>query len=198
MASRSIPACAGEPVRMIALTHERRVYPRVCGGTSGISTHPESVKGLSPRVRGNRAITGQRISCQRSIPACAGEPVANDGVRHSAAVYPRVCGGTGTTVTSNVIQTGLSPRVRGNHERQDRERHDLRSIPACAGEPRRNGVFVSRSKVYPRVCGGTVRGRPNTASTSGLSPRVRGNLKETVKRSTSVRSIPACAGEPQA
>ena len=31
---RSIPACAGEPLRSVASTPDTAVYPRVCGGTS--------------------------------------------------------------------------------------------------------------------------------------------------------------------
>ena len=30
---RSIPACAGEPMRRCTIIHLLMVYPRVCGGT---------------------------------------------------------------------------------------------------------------------------------------------------------------------
>ena len=52
--SGSIPACAGEPVALVFWVGPRRVYPRVCGGTSGPAA----------RMRGSSG----------SIPACAGEP----------------------------------------------------------------------------------------------------------------------------
>ena len=76
---------------------------------------------------------------------------------------------------------GLSPRVRGNHQR----------IHACASSD-------------PRVCGGPDRivgsipacaGEPRP-DTLHLSPRVRGNLCLAPCRPPSRRSIPACAGEP--
>ena len=51
----------------------------------------------------------------------------------------------------------------------------LRSIPACAGEPRFSGIAVSPFRVYPRVCGGTSRSIATIACALGLSPRVRGN-----------------------
>ena len=35
---RSIPACAGEPAAGIPDQADRRVYPRVCGGTGSLST----------------------------------------------------------------------------------------------------------------------------------------------------------------
>ncbi len=92
--SRSIPACAGEPLYIIVRTTATRVYPRVCGGTpcacaaaapapvyprvcggtrtgDGIRHHRG---GLSPRVRGNQAGPNPGSHQERSIPACAGEP----------------------------------------------------------------------------------------------------------------------------
>ena len=52
------------------------------------------MKGLSPRVRGN--LVGSRLvqDDRRSIPACAGEPVAGQMGMELDEVYPRVCGGT--------------------------------------------------------------------------------------------------------
>ena len=72
----------------------------------------------------------------------------------------------------------------------------LRSIPACAGEPRPNANPGLKTAVYPRVCGGT-RGkkRPSPAG-NGLSPRVRGNPGRPGRRPSNSGSIPACAGEP--
>ena len=114
-AHRSIPACAGEPGIRCSAIYYLRVYPRVCGGTTcsivdvatvvGLSRvcggtwiaslmAPERY-GLSPRVRGNLGQpAGWRVG-QRSIPACAGEPLRWTGATAPARVYPRVCGGTG-------------------------------------------------------------------------------------------------------
>ena len=50
--------------------------------------------GLSPRVRGNRRPPVCEYQCQRSIPACAGEPGAAVPALATYRVYPRVCGGT--------------------------------------------------------------------------------------------------------
>ena len=92
-------------------------------------------------------------------------------------VYPRVCGGTYLELAAKGKDGGLSPRVRGNREGAWQGVQDYGSIPACAGEPRRKSCCVSPSRVYPRVCGGTgVRPFPSNNST-GLSPRVRGNLQ---------------------
>ena len=54
----------------------------------------------------------------------------------------------------------------------------------------------SQTKVYPRVCGGTLGVRPSLEPMPGLSPRVRGNLALRAEGRIRGRSIPACAGEP--
>ena len=51
--------------------------------------------------------------------------------------------------------------------------------------------------VYPRVCGGTVWVFGIGQSREGLSPRVRGNHRKGRALIPMVRSIPACAGEPE-
>ena len=65
------------------------------------------------------------------------------------------------------VGTGLSPRVRGSRVRRGEQgpcAGSIRgeqgpcagSIPACAGEPVRDGVPMRISQVYPRVCGGAL------------------------------------------
>ena len=72
---------------------------------------------------------------------------------------------------------GLSPRVRGNRQ-----------------GPRSPG---SRTGVYPRVYGGTAGQRATVWQGGiGLSPRVRGNLQPYGSTWNTLRSIPACTGEP--
>ena len=51
---RSIPAYAGEPGGRPHNGNRRAVYPRVCGGTGGVTISSETDYGLSPRMRGNR------------------------------------------------------------------------------------------------------------------------------------------------
>ena len=73
--SRSIPACAGEPICRVRRRPRPGVYPRVCGGTGGDCPRRWAAMGLSPRVRGNRPRPRRSRDIHRSIPACAGEPV---------------------------------------------------------------------------------------------------------------------------
>ena len=148
----------------------------MCGGTAIGLSMVTSMRGLSPRVRGNQCILNDRVKCGGSIPACAGEPSARSGPSLFAPVYPRVCGGTSSTPYNSRWLVG-PPRVRGNRLKRMCTAVDHRSIPACAGEPMILKGKSPKCRVYPRVCGGTVRSSLGPFLFEGLSPRVRGNLR---------------------
>ncbi len=192
----SIPACAGEPGYANQGMRIDPVYPRVCGGTALIHKSGGGTGGLSPRVRGNRHSDAPTPPGSRSIPACAGEPrgcAACSGVHR---VYPRVCGGTCHRGVVGRRKGGLSPRVRGNRRYLPPEWGADGSIPACAGEPPALPCTGCPARVYPRVCGGTVRVSSQSVAEGGLSPRVRGNRLFSAPNFRGSGSIPACAGEP--
>ena len=155
---RSIPACAGEPPSLLAVSRMCAVYPRVCGGTDRRTTSLADSIGLSPRVRGNPAHSSGPISPARSIPACAGEPFVCHFCSPILRVYPRVCGGTSIRANRGAMDEGLSPRVRGNPTGAGSAATLSGSIPACAGEPGLAGERACNLEVYPRVCGGTMLG----------------------------------------
>ena len=115
---RSIPACAGEPPAYSPSPLRDGVYPRVCGGTISRTGGRIAIKGLSPRVRGNRPAMRYVCEACRSIPACAGEPGLVAVQSRYDKVYPRVCGGTITQTARRDWREGLSPRVRGNRRRR--------------------------------------------------------------------------------
>ena len=152
---RSIPACAGEPVVCCLGFSFLWVYPRVCGGTRTFDMSTVKTWGLSPRVRGNPGDAVACLAVYRSIPACAGEPQPSRSLHCPGTVYPRVCGGTFGQSFRIASYQGLSPRVRGNLESTANGCVNLRSIPACAGEPESGAAKKSVMRVYPRVCGGT-------------------------------------------
>ena len=192
----SIPACAGEPSQVYPARFATAVYPRVCGGTRRRFRNGKAVKGLSPRVRGNRYSEVIRMARKGSIPACAGEPPRRPGATPAGRVYPRVCGGTREATRQPQAARGLSPRVRGNPAWWGRTACASGSIPACAGEPVRPGRAYLGVQVYPRVCGGTRSDLEHGGNDSGLSPRVRGNPQSRAPAHRPAGSIPACAGEP--
>ena len=169
----------------------------MCGGTREGAHLPPDHPGLSPRVRGNPSLPAYPAEATGSIPACAGEPRHGRATVPPLRVYPRVCGGTSRSSSLYAFSMGLSPRVRGNQERGDWVHLQIRSIPACAGEPPHEPSILSVIRVYPRVCGGTSRRRAIKRWCTGLSPRVRGNRVEAMYWVRSPRSIPACAGEPR-
>ena len=170
----------------------------MCGGTSCSPSFSCCGLGLSPRVRGNPPIAPSRGGWRGSIPACAGEPVSCNRSKARLGVYPRVCGGTSSSLRVRGQVLGLSPRVRGNQSRSPRQASCPGSIPACAGEPRRRPPRPSGRRVYPRVCGGTAMPGRGLGQAQGLSPRVRGNQAGGVVAFAGTGSIPACAGEPMA
>ena len=193
---RSIPACAGEPATRRFRSTLGMVYPRVCGGTWVARSGSLWVAGLSPRVRGNLTRMLAEAHAERSIPACAGEPMQSGFQRCRLGVYPRVCGGTPTRSVACRQVTGLSPRVRGNRRGGGDDDAVQRSIPACAGEPGARTDSRPSGPVYPRVCGGTRRPASLARFRAGLSPRVRGNHPRQALVQRGLGSIPACAGEP--
>ena len=91
---------------------------------------------------------------------------------------------------------GLSPRLRGNPNKEVAENLNRGSIPAPAGEPPSPTTPSTRSSVYPRACGGTSTAARASAWAWGLSPRLRGNRSTMRACSSVLRSIPAPAGEP--
>ena len=110
----SIPAHAGEPPIVRTCSWCERVYPRACGGTTGMRGGPVMFKGLSPRMRGNRAGGGWQDGADGSIPAHAGEPCSRAVFFCVCTVYPRACGGTKSLSSGHLYHSGLSPRMRGN------------------------------------------------------------------------------------
>ena len=171
----SIPACAGEPSKVLIAKTNITVYPRLCGGTHWLPYRSDEAQGLSPPVRGNRSGASAGRAVAGSIPACAGEPSGRVRRTGGIGVYPRLCGGTRTAHGPLIARWGLSPPVRGNLQSPLSARTIPRSIPACAGEPAGAAVSRSRDRVYPRLCGGTCISAAAWTTPIGLSPPVRGN-----------------------
>ena len=93
LASRSIPAWAGETYMMRRILRFERVYPRVGGGNPFLFSWAPLLSGLSPRGRGKQFWLSTPQIPARSIPAWAGETINNATPPESSEVYPRVGGG---------------------------------------------------------------------------------------------------------
>ncbi len=173
-------------------------------------------RGRSPRVRGSLVAEARERFVRGSIPACAGEPSEIFPSCYMIWVDPRVCGGANMIALPKMPLPGRSPRVRGSRDVQNVNAQVQRSIPACAGEPRTGGRIMPIvgsipacageprtsarrhpwSWVDPRVYGGAPNCEGWCRAGGGRSPRVRGSLTQGRSRKISMRSIPACAGEP--
>ena len=180
----------------IVIFAKSRVYPRACGGTRDGRVGIIPMNGLSPRVRGNQVRARLRRARRGSIPARAGEPEQMLTTSRKVVVYPRACGRTLSGLPRPTCMRGLSPRVRGNPLIMWSADGSARSIPARAGEPMRCALLASCKRVYPRACGGTRSHTGALGRVYGLSPRVRGNLRESEVAVDIEGSIPARAGEP--
>ena len=155
---RSIPAWAGQPLFLPRSPLPHEVYPRVGGATDIHRPTLATIQGLSPRGRGNHALSIKLQGRDGSIPAWAGQPFPSLAEYLKSKVYPRV--GGATSVMQRVAQRlrGLSPRGRGNLVLGAPVEVVRRSIPAWAGQPLLT-IRVSRfCRVYPRVGGATVIG----------------------------------------
>ena len=156
--------------------HIYKVYPRECGGTYVTLT-------LSRRCP--------------VYPRECGEPAFPRSAYVARTVYPRECGGTRIVPVGRCYRYGLSPRVRGNPFAIECTYPPFGSIPASAGEPIADAKPFVGPRVYPRECGGTPAWPRPSATSSGLSPRVRGNPVRCRPLPSRERSIPASAGEPK-
>ena len=165
--TRSIPTCAGQPNQPIPQDHHQGgLSPRVRGSL----VDRQSVSGTVYRP----AYYGVQWQNGRSIPTCAGQPAA-------AAVDP----GAGL---------GLSPRVRGSPMSRASLSLRWRSIPTCAGQPRSCHRAHWCTAVYPHVCGAACMKLRATVRFTGLSPRVRGSLKDQSVNHTPRRVYPHVCG----
>ena len=197
-ATGPIPACAGQPGCRGALGLALWAYPRVCGATSPMARSAALCTGLSPRVRGNLDF-GQHLGPRVGpIPACAGQPFPAPPDWCYARAYPRVCGATLRLKREGAIRQGLSPRVRGNLVAGVKWRDFVGPIPACAGQPGQQESCAGNHRAYPRVCGATGTWTAIGPASRGLSPRVRGNLRDLQLKAGRPGPIPACAGQPRA
>ena len=75
--ARSIPACAGNPLRDYIGHVLPRVHPRVCGESRGGHHYQRHLQGPSPRVRGILLAADDQVQDEGSIPACAGNPLSS-------------------------------------------------------------------------------------------------------------------------
>ena len=145
-------------------------------------------------MRGTRPRYPRHGDCRRFIPACAGNTAQLWPQPARPAVHPRVCGEHTAGITSRLMLSGSSPRVRGTRPPISAKVWSSRFIPACAGNTRPSQSATVRMPVHPRVCGEHLIIPPTIANVPGSSPRVRGTPTARARQPKDRRFIPACAG----
>jgi hypothetical protein len=148
----------------------------VRGATIFSHTKPVARKGLSPRARGNPLHIGKRRIGRGPIPVCAGPTGTYWQQASEEADLSRVHGVIEGEYRDPTQNPGLSPQVRGNHCAWDRHVDDLRSIPACAGQPLCPEAIAPGLGAYPRVRGATNTMAPNGSDYRAYPCLRRGNL----------------------
>ncbi len=152
-AHRFIPACAGNTRRGRKASGSGSVHPRVRGEHPSTCTGIASADGSSPRARGTLPDLVLVETCDRFIPACAGNTSRRRSARRSATVHPRVRGEHWLAERPPMTRVGSSPRARGTRRAQTHAQVIMRFIPACAGNTRGSCRGTRTRAVHPRVRG---------------------------------------------
>ncbi len=192
--ARFIPAWAGNTNRGTSGLPRSPVHPRVGGehGPSGRTTR--AFRGSSPRGRGTLELVQGKTDKARFIPAWAGNTRTNFSCACQTAVHPRVGGEHAFSSSARARMSGSSPRGRGTRCGHAGDTPHQRFIPAWAGNTgviRRGNPAPS---VHPRVGGEHDTGMTAELPLTGSSPRGRGTLGLKQFRQTTLRFIPAWAG----
>ncbi len=176
ISKRFIPAPAGnaQPVRVHDL--QVPVHPRACGERAITVYKPGCTSGSSPRLRGTREIVGNVVAVARFIPAPAGNACWLPSPFRRRSVHPRACGERRPKRSSEVTNTGSSPRLRGTLPPYLFSAAFERFIPAPAGNASHSSSVVWPRTVHPRACGERISDKHVFTILSGSSPRLRGTL----------------------
>ena len=152
----TIPAWAGETMRLAIRASPKRDHPRVGGGDTNWSMSIWCLRGPSPRGRGRPSLRSQQGDNLGTIPAWAGETHQASRFQASCRDHPRV--GGGDQQRQVMALTRDHPRVGGGDATVD-----------C-----RTGTGGD----HPRVGGGDSVSIQMTKAIRGPSPRGRGRLRD--------------------
>ena len=107
---------------------------------------------------------------------------------------PRLCGEYSPEKHIRPKNVGSSPLARGILNRCVCKSYISRIIPACAGNTKSDKYCQNLYWDHPRLCGEYAEGMALKDCLIGSSPLVRGILLFDILRSSTLRIIPACAG----
>ena len=192
---RIIPARAGQTLAGSEGGTTASDHPRACGANAIVIRRSDTPPGSSPRVRGKPGGLEAVDVRPRIIPARAGQTRWPGSRRCAPTDHPRACGANISPATATRRASGSSPRVRGKRGWLKDGREIRRIIPARAGQTSWRSLRISRRPDHPRACGANSSSRPQTSSSPGSSPRVRGKRCFRIRCGFIPRIIPARAGQ---
>ena len=191
---RFIPAHAGNRSKIWSSSTISTVHPRACGEQGVGSTRSTRKSGSSPRMRGTGARPARQSQADRFIPAHAGNRTPGAPPEKPFAVHPRACGEQKYRPSDWFWSGGSSPRMRGTGAARPRREHNVRFIPAHAGNSQSQRQSWDSPAVHPRACGEQDREDQGHYVLRGSSPRMRGTVNKLRLLGGVLRFIPAHAG----
>ena len=191
---RFIPAHAGNTGYSSANCSTYSVHPRACGEHRIDGPGGAVLDGSSPRMRGTPPQWRGPVGTSRFIPAHAGNTLPASSVSCVISVHPRACGEHREFDPYSTVATGSSPRMRGTPRPSRPARHNLRFIPAHAGNTPARTWQNTIGPVHPRACGEHSATPLRPGAENGSSPRMRGTPEYCARGLISMRFIPAHAG----
>ncbi len=170
------------------------VYPRWRGEHDHHIRHVVDRSGLSPLARGTPTLHFVDPPYLRFIPAGAGNTQQLEQYVQTGKVYPRWRGEHRACASAFSRSSGLSPLARGTPCRQRSGDKRKRFIPAGAGNTAGGRYYSRINAVYPRWRGEHISVLRRISARNGLSPLARGTPSSSCLTCSSLRFIPAGAG----
>ena len=192
--TRFIPARAGNTGPRTRRPRCATVHPRAGGEHSWSLRRGRSSAGSSPRGRGTRRPDEFKFSPARFIPARAGNTSPTHFVPPFTTVHPRAGGEHHPHPPCALAVDGSSPRGRGTPTAGTDTPRANRFIPARAGNTPTAGSPETAWPVHPRAGGEHYWHSCQIRRDDGSSPRGRGTRGHRVRAHSSLRFIPARAG----
>ena len=133
-AARLIPAHAGKTPLSVFRRPAWTAHPRACGENEWDQRGKRFAHGSSPRMRGKRGLSHDRIKYTGLIPAHAGKTYSAICSGAHVEAHPRACGENAALTAHMSCEQGSSPRMRGKPLQSNVATLPGRLIPAHAGK----------------------------------------------------------------
>ena len=189
-----IPALAGNTFFDPVSGAHRRDHPRSRGEYDLWPQQTGQNNGSSPLSRGIRASSQDGGEFVGIIPALAGNTYSGCFLRSAERDHPRSRGEYGIQAFVNYVVSGSSPLSRGIPDRKTRIDCHPGIIPALAGNTNSSEFSDAARRDHPRSRGEYSVRPQGLTDCVGSSPLSRGIPRSGPCRNTSLRIIPALAG----